>query len=302
MDTITRMRAFVAVFDAGGFSAAARATGRSKALMSKYVSELESELGARLLNRTTRQLSLTEAGEAAYEEAREVLGRIDRLKENIEATHAAPRGRLRVSIPAAIGEWGLGQAIMGFTAAHPDIRMELTLEERFVDLVEEGYDVAIRVDALQDSSMIACKLAKFRAIVFASPECIANHGLPHHPADLTALPCIVDTNLKSRSNWPFVEDGARFTVPVSGRVEVNSPATAAAAARLGLGFCRGPWLTVREDLEAGRLVTVLDSFEISGVGIYAVYPHRDRLPAKVRAFIDYLVDWHESERKAGRGI
>ncbi|MHA1190454.1 MAG: LysR family transcriptional regulator, partial [Alphaproteobacteria bacterium] len=139
MDTINRMRAFVAVYEAGGFSAAARARGQSKALMSKYVSELESELGARLLNRTTRQISLTEAGEAAFEDAQEVLRRIDRLKDNIEATHAAPRGRLRVSIPAGIGDSGLAAAIMAFTAAHPDIRMELTLEERFVDLVEEGY-------------------------------------------------------------------------------------------------------------------------------------------------------------------
>ena len=302
MDTITRMRAFVTVTDAGGFSAGARAMGRSKALMSKYVSELESELGARLLNRTTRQLSLTEAGEAAYEDAREVLRRIDQLKETIDATHTAPRGRLRVSIPAAIGEAGLGEAIMRFTAANPEIRMELNQEERFVDLVEEGVDVAIRVDALQDSSLIARKLTDFRAVVFASPACVAEHGRPGHPLDLASLPCIVDTNLKSRANWPFMEDGVRLTVPVTGRVEVNSPATAAAAARLGLGFCRGPWLTVREDLEAGSLVTVLDDYELTGMGIYAVYPHRDRLPAKVRAFIDFMVDWHDAERKAGRGI
>jgi DNA-binding transcriptional LysR family regulator len=150
MDTITRMRAFVAVVDAGGFSAAARGSGRSKALMSKYVAELEEELGARLLNRTTRQLSMTEAGEAAYEQAREVLRRVSRMREDIEAASAAPRGRLRISAPRTFGDGDLSRAIMEFLAFYPDIRMELMLEDRFVDLVEEGYDAAIRVSALAD--------------------------------------------------------------------------------------------------------------------------------------------------------
>lgn len=204
MDTISRMQAFVTVVEAGGFSAAARRTGRSKALMSKYVAELEQELGGRLLNRTTRQLALTEAGEAAYEEAQEVLRRLGRLRETIEAVNNAPRGRLRISIPRAIGEGDLARAIMQFVAAHPDIRIELSLDDRFVDLVEERFDVAVRTAALADSTLIARKLAGFRVSVYATPALLASHGRPKHPSDLANLPCIVDTNIRSRANWPFV--------------------------------------------------------------------------------------------------
>ena len=300
MDTITRMRAFVAVVDAGGFSAAARETGRSKALMSKYVSELEGELGARLLNRTTRQLSLTEAGEAAYEEVRELLRRVGELRERIEATTTAPRGRLRVSIPTTIGAIEVAPAVMAFLAAHPDIRLELSLEDRFVNLVEEGFDVAVRISALADSTLIARKLANFRVAVFASPALIASHGKPEHPSELSGLPCIIDTNLRSRGNWQFLDDGTRFSVAVKGRVEVNSPQAAAEAARAGLGFCRGPWAGIRGDVEAGRLVTVLDDYALDDLGIYVVYAHREQLPAKIRAFIDHLVAYFEAERKAGR--
>ena len=300
MDTITRMRAFVSVVDAGGFSAAGRVTGRSKALMSKYVSELEDELGARLLNRTTRQLSLTEAGEAAYDEVRELLKRTDELRDKIEATTAAPRGRLRVSIPTTVGATDVAPAVMAYLAAHPDIRLELSLEDRFVNLVEEGFDVAVRISALADSTLIARKLANFRVATFAAPSLIAAHGMPAHPSELAGLPCIIDTNLRSRANWQFLEAGTRFSVPVKGRVEVNSPQAAAAAARAGLGFCRGPWTGIRGDVEAGRLVTILDDYMLDDLGIYAVYAHREKLPAKIRAFIDHLIAYFEAERKAGR--
>jgi len=300
MDTITRMRAFVSVVEAGGFSAAARETGRSKALMSKYISELEDELGARLLNRTTRQLSMTEAGEAAYDEVREVLRKVTELRDRIEATTTAPRGRLRVSIPTTVGATDVAPAVMAYLAAHPEIRLELNLEDRFVNLVEEGYDVAVRISALADSTLIARKLANFRVAVFASPALIASHGEPRHPSELAGLPCIIDSNLRARSNWQFLDDGTRFSVSVKGRVEVNSPQAAAAAALAGLGFCRGPWVGVRDDVAAGRLVPVLVDHELDDLGIYVVYAHREKLPAKIRAFIDHLIAHYEAERKAGR--
>ncbi len=300
MDTMTRMQAFIAVVDAGGFSAAARQTGRSKALMSKYVSELEEELGARLLNRTTRQISLTEAGEAAFEEAQEVLRRVGRLRETIEAANAAPRGRLKVSAPRAEGDGDLGRAIMEFLAAHPDIRMDLRLEERFVDLVEEGYDVAIRIAALADSSMIARKLSGFRIVTYCAPQIIAAHGRPEHPSDLAGLPCIVDTNLRTPLNWPYLSNGEKLSVSVRGRIEVNSPTAAVSAALAGLGFSRGPWPLGRDHVRAGTLVTVLEDYESEDLGIYAVYPHRERMPAKLRAFIDHLVAWYDRDRKAAQ--
>lgn len=300
MDTITRMRAFVAVVDAGGFSAAGRQEGRSKALMSKYVAELEEELGARLLHRTTRQLSVTEAGAAVYEEALEILRRVNRLRDEIEASTGAARGRLRVSMPRTLGDSDLSRSVMEFLTAYPEIRMELTLEDRFVDVVDEGYDAAIRIAALSDSSLIARKLCDFRIVVCAAPALIAAHGRPEHPTDLYGLPCVVDTNVRSRGNWQFKEDGKRISVMVSGRVEVNSPHAVAAAARAGLGFCRVPWMAVSHDVEAGRLVLLLEDYELSELGIFVVYPHREQLPAKMRVFIDHLASWFEAERKAGR--
>jgi DNA-binding transcriptional LysR family regulator len=300
MDTITRMRAFVAVVDSGGFSAAARGSGRSKALMSKYVAELEEELGARLLNRNTRQISLTEAGETAYEEAQDVLARIGRLRADIEATASAPRGRLRISMPRTIGDGDLSRAVMEFLVRYPEIRIELSLEDRFVDLVTEGFDAAVRVSALEDSSLIARKLSDFRVIVCATPDLLASYGRPEHPSELAGMPCIIDTNVRFRANWPFRDDGKRISVPVTGRVEANSPHAIAAAARAGLGFARLPVMLVQEDVAAGRLVRVLPDYEPNETGVYVVYPHRERMPAKLRVFIDHLAAWFEAERKAGR--
>jgi DNA-binding transcriptional LysR family regulator len=229
-----------------------------------------------------------------------MLSRIDRLRETVEASQTTARGRLRVSIPRALGERGPSQGVVSFLAAHPDIRMELRMEDRFVDLVEEGYDAAIRIDRLAESSLIARKLANFRIVVTAAPQLLATHGRPQHPSELAGLPCVLDANLRSRLTWRFRENGANLSVNVSGRVDVNSPEAAAAAARAGLGFCRGPWVIVREDVQAGRLVTLLEAFEPDDLGIYAVYPHRARMPAKLRAFIDHLAAWYEAERRAGR--
>jgi DNA-binding transcriptional LysR family regulator len=300
MDTITRMRAFVGVVDAGGFSAAAREAGRSKALMSKYVAELEEELGARLLNRTTRQLSLTEAGETAYEESQSVLRRLDRLRDSIEASTATPRGRLRISMPRTFGDGELSRGVMEFLTLYPDIRLELSLEDRFVDLVDEGFDAAIRVSALADSSLIARKLADFRVVVCATPELIAGHGRPEHPSELIGLPCVIDTNVRFRANWPFQDGAEKIAVAVKGRVEANSPYAIAAAARAGLGFSRVPLMVVRDDIRSGRLVALLEDYELTELGIFIVYPHRERMPAKLRAFIDHLAAWYEGERRAGR--
>jgi DNA-binding transcriptional LysR family regulator len=268
--------------------------------MSKYVAELEEELGARLLNRTTRQLSLTEAGEVAYDEAQEVLKRVSRLRDNIEASTAAARGRLRISMPRTFGDGDLSRGVMEFLTRYPDIRMELSLEDRFVNLVEEGFDVAIRVSALADSSLIARKLADFRVAVCATPDLITSHGRPEHPMELVGLPCIIDTNVRFRSNWPFRDGEAKVSVPVTGRVEANSPYAIAAAARAGLGFARLPSMLVDRDIAEGRLVTVLENYELQELGIFVVYPHRDRMPTKLRVFIDHLVAWFESERQAGR--
>lgn len=299
MDTLTRMKTFVEVVDAGGFSAAARKMGRSKALISKYVRELEDELGARLLNRTTRTLSLTEVGQGYARDAIEILQRIEDLQSSVGDAHAAPRGRLKVSAPRTFGDGELGRAIMEFVVSEPEISLELHLEDRFVDLVDEGFDVAIRISTLTDSSLIARRLASFRIVICASPEVIAQHGAPERPEELTGKPCIIDSNVAYRTNWPFVVDGEKVSVPVKGRVEVDSPNAARLAALAGLGFAVVPYLVVRDDVESGALVVVLADFEPASVAVHAVYPHRRHLSGKVRSFIDFLVKWFDKNGPEG---
>ncbi|CAN0655514.1 LysR family transcriptional regulator [Nitratireductor aquimarinus] len=292
MDTLSRMRAFVDVVEAEGFSAAARKVGKSKALLSKYVRELEDELGALLLNRTTRQLSLTEAGHTYYARAVELLRDVEDLAESVRDSSGDVRGRVRLSAPRTFADAPVGQSLIDFAKAHPDITLEINLDDRFVDLVEEGFDLAIRITKLSDSSLIAKRLAPFRVVLCASPELIATHGEPKSPQDLTHLPCIVDTNSRYRQNWPFRdEDGEIVNIPVTGRIEVNSPMTARAAAISGLGFAVLPDFIADPEVEAGRLVPLLQDNAANGAGIYAIYPHRRYLPAKVRAFVDYLARW-----------
>lgn len=291
MDAITRMRCFIQVVDSNGFSAAAREMGRSKALVSKYVGELEDELGVRLLNRTTRQVSLTEVGEAYYKEAAEILQRIDDLQASVQSSHQEVRGRLRVSAPRSMGDDMLNKPMMQFLAQYPDIRLDLRLEDRFVDLVEEGFDVAIRVTQLEDSSLIARKIAPFRTVVCATADVVKTHGAPGVPADLTNRPCIIDTNYRYKQNWAFQSEGERLSVAVNGPLEVNSATAAREAALADLGFLRTPLFFVAKDVRDGDLVVVLEDYEEPQRGIYAVYPHRRHLSAKVRAFVDFLVDW-----------
>lgn len=302
MDTLTRMRTFVEVVDAGGFSAAARKLGRSKALISKYVKELEDELGARLMNRTTRRLSLTELGQAYYRDAGEILQRVDDLQDMVRDRHGEPTGLLRIAAPRTFGDGPLGRGIMAFAAAYPAIKLDLRLDDRFVDLVDEGFDVAVRVTELQDSSLIARKLSDFRFVIAVRPDVAAAHGRPRHPDDLSDLPCIIDSNLRNRFTWKFHVDDARHQVQVRGRIEVNSPAAVKLALLAGLGYGSVPYAMIEEDVAAGRLEVVLGDFEIPVAGIYAVYPHRRHLSAKIRAFVDYMVGWfaeHGDDCRAG---
>lgn len=292
MDTLTRMRAFIDVVEAEGFSAAARKIGRSKALLSKYVRELEDELGALLLNRTTRQFSLTEAGHTYYRRASEIVREVDSLADAVRESSGDVRGRIKLSAARTFADAPIGQSLIDFAKAHPEIVLEINLDDRFVDLVEEGFDLAIRISRLENSSLIARRLAPFSVRICASPELIEKHGRPTRPQDLARLPCIIDTNGRWLSNWPFLGDnGETITVSVSGPMEVNSPLAARAAALSGLGFSILPDFIAAPDIEAGRLVPILDDRILTGGGIFAVYPHRRYLPAKVRVFVDFLVQW-----------
>jgi DNA-binding transcriptional LysR family regulator len=293
MQDLARIRAFVQVFDSGGFSAAARQHGRSKALLSKYVTDLEDYLGVRLMNRTTRKLSLTEAGEAYYREASQLLSQLDDLDATISDQTSAPRGLLRVSAPRNFGETTLAPAIFAFLTEHPAVTLDLRLEDRYVDLVEEGIDVALRISTMTDSSLIARKIADMKLMIVGAPSLIKKLGVPATADDLRRLPCIVDINLQGQANWRFIEDGKLVSVHVTGPVRCNSPLAARAAAIAGLGFAGLPSYLAEPAVADGSLVSVLADRVPTGQSLQAVYPHRRHLAGKVRSLIDYLVKWFE---------
>ncbi|MCO5070563.1 MAG: LysR family transcriptional regulator [Rhizobiaceae bacterium] len=298
MDTLTRMRAFIDVVEAEGFSAAGRKIGRSKALLSKYVRELEDELGVLLLNRTTRQFSLTEAGHTYYKRASELVAEIDGLQEIIRDRSGDVRGRVKLSAARTFADAPIGQSLIDFAKQHPDIVLEIHLDDRFVDLIEEGFDLAIRITRLENSSLIARKLSPFSIRIVASPEVIEKYGIPSKPQDLASLPCVIDTNGRWLSNWQFQRDnGDIFSVAVSGPLEVNSPLAARAAALSGLGFSILPDFIAEADIQSGRLINVLDEFLPANGGIFVVYPHRRYLPAKVRVLVDFLVQWFKYNKR-----
>jgi len=299
MDTLTRMRAFIDVVEAEGFSAAARKIGRSKALLSKYVRELEDELGALLLNRTTRQFSLTEAGHTYYRRASEIVREVDSLADAVRESSGDVRGRIKLSAPRTFADAPIGQSLVDFAKQYPEIVLDIHLDDRFVDLVEEGFDLAIRISRLENSSLIARRLSPFSVRVCGSPELIEKVGMPVHPRDIGHAPCIIDTNGRWLANWPFKgDDDDTTSVAVSGPIEVNSPMVARAAAVSGLGFAVLPDFIAAPDIMSGRLVPVLDDRILQGGGIFAVYPHRRYLPAKVRVFVDFLVQWFKAREAA----
>lgn len=291
------MQAFVDVVEAEGFSAAARKIGRSKALMSKYVRELEDELGILLLNRTTRQFSLTEAGEVFHRSALEILQKVNDLQDTVREAGTGHKGRLRISAPRSLTDLEIGLPIVEFALAYPDITLDINLDDAMVDMVEDGFDVAIRISRLADSTLIAKKLDSFRVILCAAPSFLEKYGPPESPNDLGDLPCIVDTNMMRRANWCFLDDaGEEYSVPVRGNIEVNSPEVARRAALAGLGIALIPEFSIEAELEDGTLISLLEDRIPSGGGIYAVYPHRRHVPGKVRVFVDFLSDWFKKKR------
>lgn len=292
MDTLTRIRAFIDVVEAEGFSAAARKTGRSKALLSKYVRELEDDLGALLLNRTTRQFSLTEAGHTYYRTASDILKEIDNLADLVREKNADLKGKLRISVPRTFIDADVGQSLIDFAKENPELSLEIVADDRFVDLIEEGFDLAIRITRLEDSGLIARKISDFRVYAVATADFVARHGPLNGPQDFSRVPFIIDTNTRFHNTVRYLEaDGGSNSVTISGPIEVNSPQATLRAARAGLGIAMVPDFIARPFIQSGELVTLFDDYISKDRGIYAVYPHRRYLPAKVRSVVDYLSAW-----------
>ncbi len=298
MDTLTRIRAFIDVVEAEGFSAASRKVGRSKALLSKYVRELEDEIGALLLNRTTRQFSLTEAGHTYYRTAADILKEIDNLADLVRENNADLKGRLRVSAPRTFIDAEIGQSLIDFAATYPDLSLEIVGEDRFVDLIEEGFDVAIRITKLEDSGLIARKLTDFHIILGATADFLHRHGPITEPATLANVPFIIDTNSRSHNTIKLMNtDGNPISISLAGRIEVNSPMASLRAALAGMGVAAVPDFVALPHVESGELKVILDQYTPKDRGIYAIYPHRRYLPAKVRIFVDYLSNWFKTSEQ-----
>lgn len=291
MDTIDGMRSFVAVVSAGSFKRGAARIGISPALISKYIGQLEERLGVRLLNRTTRSLALTEVGQAYFERCVRLIDEFDELEAAIQDKQAAPRGQLRISAPTTFGETFMAQAIIAFMEEAPEIAVDMVLSDRFVSIVDEGYDLAIRMGDLPDSSLIARRLTETRFMVYASRDYLKKHGEPRIPEELEQHECVIDTNMRNPVQWPFKVDGKRANVRVNGRIKVNSARAVREMVLADKGIGITPAFIVRPDLNEGTVRCLLEDFEAVRLGVYAVYPHNRHLAVKVRTFVDYLVKY-----------
>jgi DNA-binding transcriptional LysR family regulator len=291
MDRLAAMAAFAAVAETRSFTAAARRLHATKSLVSRQIAALEGELGARLLQRTTRSLTLTEAGQGYYESVARILGEIADADLSVSRLQATPRGRLRVNAPMSFGIRHLAPAIPDFLARYPETELDMVMNDRFVDLVDEGFDLAVRVGRLSDSSLVARRLAPMRRAVCASPAYLAAHGTPTSPDDLAGHRCLCYSYLAPTEEWRFVTaDGKPWPVEVSGRLRVNNGDALCEAARKGLGLVNLPTFIVGADLQLGTLVSLLGDFIPQDAAIHAVYPHSRYLSPKVRAFIDFLAE------------
>ena len=290
MDTFDGMKTFVAAVDAGSFTAAAERLGISKKLVSKYVAQLEDRFRVRLLHRTTRRLSLTDAGARYYDKCLQLIEDFDAMESALRDDRRGVHGTLRLSAPVVFGELYLLDLVTAFRRQHPDVSIDLQLSDRYVDLAEEGFDLAIRFGALEPSSLIARQLARTENWLVASPGFVAEHGAPETPRDLARFECIYDTNLRSGRNWPFQMDGASRSVAIRAKMSVNSLTAAIRLAAGGQGIALCPDYAVAGTIAEGRLVRLLPGYTPPGAGVHLVFLGTRYMPGRVRAFIDFVAD------------
>lgn len=289
MDRFETLQTFVAVVEAGSFSVAAGRLGRAKSAVSRHVAELEAHLGAQLLNRTTRRLSLTEAGREFFERAQRILADLEEAELSVAAEQTALRGRLRLAAPLSFGVLHLAPALNAFLADHPELVLDLDLDDRRVNLVEEGFDLALRIGELADSTLVARPLAPIRMQLCASPAYLRRHGTPQTPQDLAFHAGLVYGNIPEAQQWRFIDDSDRtHSVKVPARLRANNGDVLLQAALDGLGICVSPTFLAGRALAAGELVPLLPGYGAPGTTAYAVYPSRRHQSQRVRMLIDYL--------------
>ena len=291
MDRLRAFEVFVTVVARGSFTKAADALDTSPANVTRYVNELEAHLGTRLLNRSSRRLSLTESGETLYERAKSILEEVAETEAMASTASLQPRGRLRINAPLSFGILVLAPLWPRFMAKYPEVELDIVLIDRIVDIVEEGYDLAIRISRSGSTSHIARRLSRSRNIVCASPAYLAAHGMPQVPADLARHVCLGYTYSATADEWQFVDAaGDPHSVKVRWAMRANNGDTARAAALAGAGVIWQPSFLIGNDVRAGRLVEVLPGFRMPDIDIQAIYASRRHLSAKVRVMVDFLAD------------
>jgi DNA-binding transcriptional LysR family regulator len=298
-DAFNEMSVFAKVVSTGSLSAAARNLGLSTAMVSRRLAALESRLGVRLVNRTTRSLHLTDEGATYYESCARVLADIEQADTAVSAGRHDPQGTLRVALPSAFGNQYVAPLVPQFAARYPAVQLYLSLADREVNLIEEGFDVAVRIADLADSSLAMRKLAPNRRVVCASPEYLRRHGAPRTPEELAQHNCLIAGDFTG--SWEYKHaDGRSGSVRITGRYACDNWEVLREWALAGLGVALKSTWDVRRHLEDGSLVSLLPGYSFdSGVAIYAVYPHRRHLPAKTRAFIDFLASSFTSNSGSG---
>lgn len=290
---LVAMGIFARVAEAKGFSAAARRLGISKSVVSKEVAKLEKSLGARLLNRTTRQLSLTEVGAAFYDHCARIVQEADEAALLVDRLHAKPRGVLKCTAPVAFATLHIAAVLPDFLARYPEVQIDMTVGDRFFELADEGFDLAIRIARELPPNMVARKLAPINRVVCATPGYFEKHGIPIVPQDLAEHNCLVYTHANPDSYWRFRSSEGDIVVPVRGNLKLNDDEVIWQAVRGGLGISILPTFTVGNDLQSGHLQAVLAEYIPTETNLYALYLPNRHLSAKVRVFIDFLLERFE---------
>lgn len=290
MDLFQAMKVFAKVAEVGSLSGAARVLDISNPSVTRHVSDLESYLNARLFNRSTRRLSLTETGAAYLERCKQVLLDLEDATLAAGVSAAKPSGTLRINAPVSFAVNHLGRVLPQYARRYPDVNLEVSLSDRIVDLVDEGYDFAIRIGRIQDSSLVVRKIAPLRLLVCAAPSYLKRHGTPHEPKDLTRHICLSYSYAASRDEWQFVRDGKTHAVRIKGPMHANNGDLLREAALAGMGIILQPSFIVGDDVRAKKLVALLPDYQPLSGAINAVYPSRQHLSAKVRTFVDFLTE------------
>ncbi len=290
MDRFLEMQTFNAVVEAGSFVKAADTLNLSKSAVSRYVVELEARLGVRLLHRTTRRLSLTDEGQLFYARSKELLAELSEAEDEITSRNDAASGLLRINAPFTFGVLHLAPLWGDFLQQHPKVKLDVTLADRLVDLVEEGFDLAIRIATLENSTLVSTRLATTRLVLCASPSYLQTRGSPTHPSELSDHAVISYSYLSTRDEWHFHGPQGPVSVKTNPSFHTNNGDTCRAAALAGQGIILQPSFLVGGDVSRGALVELIPEFRARKLGIYAVYPTRKHVSPKVRSLIAFLKD------------